>query len=69
MPAPNVEAIKDQKDIAGLISALKDDDATVRYQAAQALDELRDLRAFGPALALLASIMPAYSSIPPQKAS
>jgi HEAT repeat protein len=48
VPAPNVDKIKDQKDVEGLISTLKDDDATVRYRAAQALDELRDLRAVGP---------------------
>jgi hypothetical protein len=40
--------MKDQKDVKGLIIALKDDDATVRYRAAQALDELRDLRAVWP---------------------
>jgi len=40
--------MKDQKDIDGLISALKDDNATIRYRAAQTLDELRDLRAVGP---------------------
>ena len=48
MPAPNVDEMKNQKDVKGLIIALKDDDATVRYRAAQALDELRDLRAVWP---------------------
>ncbi len=48
VPAPNVDEMKDQKDVKGLIIALKDDDATVRYRAAQALDELRDLRAVWP---------------------
>jgi len=46
--APNVDEMKDQKDVTGLIIALKDDDATIRYRAAQALDKLRDLRAARP---------------------
>ncbi|MGZ4885891.1 MAG: HEAT repeat domain-containing protein [Halobacteriota archaeon] len=48
MSVPNVDKMRDQKDIEGLISALKDDDSTVRYQAVKALEELRDLRAVGP---------------------
>jgi HEAT repeats len=40
--------MKDQKDIEGLLGALKDDDEAVRYQAVKALEELRDLRAVGP---------------------
>jgi HEAT repeat protein len=40
--------MKDQKDVKGLIIALKDHDATVRYRAVQALDELRDSRAVWP---------------------
>jgi hypothetical protein len=48
VPVPNVDEMKAQKDVAGLIAALRDGEATVRYHAVQALDELRDLRAVGP---------------------
>jgi len=40
--------MKVERDVGGLIRALKDADAATRYQAAQALDELRDSRAVGP---------------------
>jgi len=48
VPAPNVDEMKDQKDVNGLIIALKDHDATARYRAVQALNDLRDLRAVWP---------------------
>jgi HEAT repeat protein len=51
--------MKERKDVAGLINALKDDDATVRYHAVQALDKLRDLRAVGPlTFAIRDDVMP-----------
>jgi HEAT repeats/PBS lyase HEAT-like repeat len=40
--------MKADRDVGGLIRALKDADAATRYKAAQALDELRDSRAVGP---------------------
>ena len=49
MPVPTpIDKMKAERDVGGLIRALKDADAATRYQAAQALDELRDSRAVGP---------------------
>ena len=31
VPPPNVNKMKDQKDVDGLISAIKDDDTTISY--------------------------------------
>jgi len=48
VPTPNMDKMKAERDVGGLIRALKDADAATRYQAAHALDELRDSRAVGP---------------------
>ena len=45
MGKPDVEKMEENKDVKGLIKALKDKDETVRGKAANALGELKDRKA------------------------
>lgn len=49
----NVKKLKENRNVQGLIHALNHKDATIQYDAAEALGELKDYRAVGPLIAAL----------------
>jgi len=54
---PNIEELKANKDVEGLISALKDKDPMVRGDAAEALGKIGDSRAVEPLIEVLNDIV------------
>jgi hypothetical protein len=50
---PNIEKLKERRDVDGLVKALSHEDAYVRCEAAKALGDLKDGRAVEPLLAVL----------------
>ena len=53
MVRPNIEELKARGDVEGLIGALEDSDADVRWKAAYALGEIGDERAVEPLIEAL----------------
>ena len=48
MEISDVEKMKANKDVEGLIEALKDEDSNIRWRTVYALGEIKDARAVGP---------------------
>jgi hypothetical protein len=59
---PNVEKMKAQRDVDGLVKALHDKNSQVRAKAAEALGEIRERKAVEPLLAALKDEGPAVRS-------
>ncbi len=61
LTTPNIEKLKANKDIAGLIKALKyKKNSTIQIEAAQALGQLKDPRAVGP---LIEALKDSYAAV------